>query len=102
MPDQKGDRSATLAPFDPRRASFVLASVGASASASEPTGSCPAAFEGPLTPEAIVEAYPPPSGIPDPTGALRAEDRNGDGYLCVRQHADGIRILVIDNVVPLR
>ena len=80
---------ATVLPFTP------------SATASEAEGACPPAFEGPLTPAAIVEAYPPPPGIPDPTGALIALDRNGDGHLCVRQHADGVRIIVIDDALPV-
>jgi hypothetical protein len=80
-------------------AATVLSLSSLAALASEPVGRCPASFEGPLTAEEIVSAYPPPPGIPDPTEALLALDRNSDEHLCVRQHADGVRIIVIDNRV---
>lgn len=82
-------------------ATIAMSWLGAPANASLPQGSCPAAFEGPLTPEEIVQAYPPPPGLPDPIPSLLGEDRNRDGYLCVREHADGLRIIVIDDRIPV-
>jgi hypothetical protein len=72
---------------------------GSPAGASPPIGGCPPAFQGPLTIQQIIAAFPPPPGIPA-EALLTAVDLkgNGDGSLCVRPHPDGVRIVVVDNV----
>ena len=78
---------------------FAVASFGATASATPPIGRCPHAFEGPLTFAQIIEEFPPPPGLPDPTPSFEPVDLNDDDRLCVRQHANGVAIVVIDNAV---
>jgi hypothetical protein len=67
------------------------------ASASQPIGNCPPAFQGPHTFAEIIEMWPPPPGFPDPEGALAGYDMNGDGSLCVLPLPGGTNINVIDN-----
>ena len=78
---------------------FAVASFGATANAAPPIGRCPDAFEGPLTFTQIVEEFPPPPGLPDPIPSFEPVDLNDDSRLCVRQHANGVAIIVIDNAV---
>jgi hypothetical protein len=68
------------------------------AGASPPARGCPPAFLGPLTFSQIIAQFPPPPEIPDPEGLLATFDLNEDGSLCVRQHPNGVDIIVIDNV----
>ena len=79
---------------------LTLAASGAGASgagAKPPVGTCPPSFDGPLTFEQVVAKYPPPSGVPDPIGALARFDKNGDGSVCVLD-IPGDPINVIDNI----
>ena len=67
------------------------------AGATPPVGSCPPAFDGPLTFEQVVAKYPPPPGLPDPIGALARFDKNRDGSVCVLD-IPGDPINVVDNI----
>ena len=72
---------------------------GAAASAKPQVGGCGMGFGEPLSIAEVIEAFPPPSGFPDPEGALRAFDTNGDDHLCVKPQPQG-RIIVVDNRAP--
>jgi hypothetical protein len=63
-----------------------------------PVASCPPAFQGPLTFDETLDAYPP-SGEYDPMPILEAYDQNNDDKLCVLElpEAFGFNSL-IDNV----
>jgi hypothetical protein len=78
---------------------FLVLGMGVrAAGATPPIGNCPSAFDGPLTFEQIIAAYPPPPGTPDPIAVLAGFDKNGDRSLCVLDvPGDGVN--VIDNVV---
>ena len=67
------------------------------AGAKPPIGNCPSAFDGPLTFEQIIAAYPPPPGTPDPVALLAGFDKNGDRSLFVLD-VPGDAVNVIDNV----
>jgi hypothetical protein len=81
-------------------AALPLSLVAVPAGAAPPLGSCPPAFNGPLTFAQVVEMWPPPPGV-DPTAALAFYDKNADGTVCVRPFPDGVRINVIDNAANL-
>jgi hypothetical protein len=70
------------------------------AGASAPIGSCPPAFQGPLTFQQIIDTFPPPAGV-DPIAFLTPVDKNADGSLCVRPFKDSTDINVIDNTVRI-
>jgi hypothetical protein len=72
---------------------------GAAASAKPQVGGCGTGFGEPLSIAEIIEAFPPPPDFPDPEGALRAFDVNGDDHLCVKPQPQG-RIIVVDNRSP--
>jgi hypothetical protein len=75
---------------------LVLGTGVRAAGAKPPIGTCPPSFDGPLTFEQIIAAYPP--GTPDPIAVLAGFDKNGDRSLCVLDvPGDGVN--VIDNVV---
>ena len=87
------------------RAALALISLGVialPARAGSPVASCPPAFQGPLSFDEILEAYPP-SGEYDPIPILEAYDRNNDSRLCVLElpEAFGFNNLV-DNSAKLR
>ena len=73
------------------------AGAGGAAGATPPVGTCPSAFDGPLTFQQVVATYPPPPGIPDPIGALARWDKNVDGRVCVLD-IPGDPINVVDNI----
>lgn len=77
---------------------FLVLGMGVrAAGAKPPIGTCPPAFDGPLTFEQIVATYPPPPGTPDPIAVLAGFDKNGDRSLCVLD-VPGEGVNVIDNV----
>ena len=83
---------------------LALAASGAGASgagATPPVGTCPPAFDGPLTFAQVVATYPPPPGFPDPIGALARFDKNADGSVCVLD-IPGDPINVVDNIARAR
>jgi len=81
---------------------FLVLGTGVRAAvATPPIGTCPSAFDGPLTFEQIIATYPPPPGTPDPIAALAGFDLNGDRSLCVLD-VPGDAVNVIDNVVRVR
>ena len=72
---------------------------GAAASAKPQVGGCGTGFGEPLSIAEVIEAFPPPPGFPDPEGALRAFDANGDDHLCAKLSPSG-GIIVVDNRAP--
>ena len=69
---------------------------GGAASAKHAPGGCGTGFGDPLTIAEVIEAFPPPPDFPEPEGALRAFDLNGDGYLCAKGQPQG-HVIVVDN-----
>ena len=74
---------------------------GAGATAKPQVGGCGTGFGEPLSIAEVIEQFPPPPDFPDPEGALRAIDANGDDHLCVKPQPQG-RIIVVDNRAPGR
>jgi hypothetical protein len=76
-----------------RRLVLVLAMVSIpvfaaadAAGATKPARTCPPAFQGPLTFQQVVEAFPPPPDLPPEQvqAILESIDHNGDGMLCAK------------------
>lgn len=72
---------------------------GAAASAKPQVGGCGTGFGEPLSIAQVIHDFPPPEGFPDPEGALRAFDANGDDHLCAKPSPHG-GIIVVDNRAP--
>jgi len=80
-------------------AALVVAGIGLTggpATAKHAPGGCGTGFGEPLSIAEVIEHFPPPPGFPDPEGALRAFDINGDDHLCVKPQPQG-KIIVVDN-----
>jgi len=88
----KVKRAAVLVPI----AALGLVSVAVPAGAKPPIAKCPPAFQGAFTAAQVIEMWPPPSGVPDPEGAILSYDKNGDLMVCVLPLPTGA-INVIDN-----
>ena len=69
---------------------------GGPATAKHAPGGCGMGFTGPLSVAEIIVAFPPPPGFPDPEGALRSFDVNGDDHLCAKPGPGG-KLIVVDN-----
>lgn len=72
---------------------------GAAATAKPQVGGCGTGFGEPMTIAEVIEAFPPPPGFPDPEGALKAFDANGDDLLCAKGQPQG-HVIVVDNRAP--